>query len=187
MIDVKSYKGVIKMKKIGLICTTLLAGLSLTACSNSASQKSNKKSSSSSVTTTKAVKHHNVHKESKKDTQSSSSSAVSSQSNSQASQTSTQRSSQNGSQQQAVQSTQQSNSQQANNGQINNAQDALNAAKAKYGDQNGKIHWNCMIDGTTGKAINDGYYFVKGTADDGTMTGTQYSLRVYPDGTIKEN
>ena len=71
------------MKKIGLICAALLAGISLTACSNTASQKSNKKSSSSSVTTTKAVKHHNVHKESKKDTQSSSSSAVSSQSNSQ--------------------------------------------------------------------------------------------------------
>lgn len=101
------------MKKIGLICATLLAGISLTACSNTASQKSNKKSSSSSVTTTKAVKHHNVHKESKKDSQSSSSSAVSSQSNSQASQTSTQQSGQNGSQQQAVQSAQQSNSQQA--------------------------------------------------------------------------
>ncbi|WP_367333612.1 hypothetical protein [Limosilactobacillus sp.] len=92
------------MKKIGLICVALLAGISLTACSNSASQKSNKKSSSSSVTTTKAVKHHKVRKESKKDTQSSSSSAVSSQSNSQASQTTTRQSSQNSSQQQAVQS-----------------------------------------------------------------------------------
>ena len=98
------------MKKIGLICAALLAGISLTACSNTASQKSNKKSSSSSVTTTKAVKHHNVHKESKKDTQSSSSSAVSSQSNSQASQTPTQQSGQNSSQQQAVQSASQSNS-----------------------------------------------------------------------------
>lgn len=70
---------------------------------------------------------------------------------------------------------------------INSPDQAIAAVKAKYGDQNGKIHWNCMIDGTTGKAINDGYYFVKGTANDGTMTGTQYSLRVYPDGTIKEN
>ncbi len=88
------------MKKIGLICAALLAGISLTACSNSASQKSNKKSSSSSVTTTKAVKHHKVRKESKKDTQSSSSSAVSSQSNSQASQTSTQQSVQSSNNQQ---------------------------------------------------------------------------------------
>ena len=82
------------MKKIGLICAALLAGISLTACSNSASQKSNKKSSSSSITTTKAVKHHNVHKES------SSSSAVSSQSNSQANQTSTQQSVQSSNNQQ---------------------------------------------------------------------------------------
>ena len=119
MIDVKSYKGVIKMKKIGLICAALLAGISLTACSNSASQKSNKKSSSSSVTTTKAVKHHKVRKESKKEPQSSSSSAVSNQSNSQASQTSTQQSSQNGSQQQAVQSAQQSNSQSASQSNSN--------------------------------------------------------------------
>ena len=86
------------MKKIGLICAALLAGISLTACSNSASQKSNKKSSSSSVTTTKAVKHHNVHKESKKDTQSSSSSSTSS--DSQASQTSTQQSVQSSNNQQ---------------------------------------------------------------------------------------
>lgn len=105
------------MKKIGLICTALLAGISLTACSNSVSQKSNKKSSSSSITTTKAVKHHNVHKGSKKDTQSSSSSATSS--DSQVSQTSTQQSGQNSSQQQAVQSTQQSNSQQASQSNSN--------------------------------------------------------------------
>jgi len=45
------------MKKLGLICASLVMGISLAACSNSASQNSNKKSSSSSVTT-KAVKHH---------------------------------------------------------------------------------------------------------------------------------
>ena len=178
------------MKKIGLICAALLAGISLTACSNSASQKSNKKSSSSSVTTTKAVKHHKVRKESKKDTQSSSSSAVSSQSNSQASQTSTQQSSQNGSQQQAVQSAQQSNSQQANNGQINNAQDALNAAKAKYGDGNGNYHWTIMYDADTNQPIQnpDGSYFVKAIdPTQGTMTGTAQSVNVYPDGSMTNN
>lgn len=178
------------MKKIGLICAALLAGISLTACSNTASQKSNKKSSSSSVTTTKAVKHHNVHKESKKDTQSSSSSAVSSQSNSQVSQTSTQQSGQNGSQQQAVQSAQQSNSQQANNGQINNAQDALNAAKAKYGDGNGNYHWTIMYDADTNQPIQnpDGSYFVKAIdPTQGTMTGTAQSVNVYPDGSMTNN
>ena len=176
------------MKKIGLICAALLAGISLTACSNTASQKSNKKSSSSSVTTTKAVKHHNVHKESKKDTQSSSSSAVSSQSNSQASQTSTQQSGQNSSHQQAVQSAQQSNSQQANNGQINNAQDALNAAKAKYG--NGNYHWTIMYDADTNQPIQnpDGSYFVKAIdPTQGTMTGTAQSVNVYPDGSMTNN
>ncbi|MCC6110355.1 hypothetical protein LA428_01575 [Limosilactobacillus fermentum] len=105
------------MKKIGLICVAALMGMVLTACGNSASQKSNKKSSSSSVTTTKAVKHHKTHKESKENTQSSSSSATSS--DSQASQTSTQQSSQNVSQQQAVQSTQQSNSQPASQSNSN--------------------------------------------------------------------
>lgn len=175
------------MKKIGLICAALLAGISLTACSNSASQKSNKKSSSSSVTTTKAVKHHKVRKESKKDTQSSSSSVASSQSNSQ---TSTQQSGQNSSQQQAVQSAQQSNSQQANNGQINNAQDALNAAKAKYGDGNGNYHWTVMYDADTGQPMKnaDGSYFVKAIdPTQGTMTGTAQSVNVYPDGSMINN
>ena len=182
--------GVIKMKKIGLICATALMGMSLAACSNSASQKSNKKSSSSSVTTTKAVKHHNVHKESKKATQSSSSSVAPSQSNSQSSQTTTQQSSQNGSQQQAVQSTQQSNSQSANNGQINNAQDALNAAKAKYGDGNGNYHWTIMYDADTNQPIQnpDGSYFVKAIdPTQGTMTGTAQSVNVYPDGSMTNN
>lgn len=175
------------MKKIGLICAALLAGISLTACSNTASQKS-ATSSSSSITTTKAVKHHKVRKESKKDTQSSSSSATSS--DSQVSQTSTQQSIQNSSQQQAVQSTQQSNSQQVNNGQINNAQDALNAAKAKYGDGNGNYHWTIMYDADTNQPIQnpDGSYFVKAIdPTQGTMTGTAQSVNVYPDGSMTNN
>lgn len=97
------------MKKIGLICATVLMGLTLTACGSSSAQKSNKRNSSSSVTTTKAVKHHRTHKKSKENTQSSSSSATSS--DSQASQTSTQ--------QQAVQSTQQSNLQPASQSNSN--------------------------------------------------------------------
>ncbi len=103
------------MKKIGLICAALLAGISLTACSNTASQKSNKKSSSSSVTTTKAVKHHKVRKESKKNQQSLSSSAASSSSqSSQVTQFSAQQSGQNtkqgSAQQQTTQSSNNSNS-----------------------------------------------------------------------------
>ena len=72
---------------------------------------------------------------------------------------------------------------------INNADAAVNAAHSKYGDQNGYIHWGYMIDAETGQPIRnaDGSYFVKGTADDGTMTGTQYSLNVYPDGSMTSN
>ena len=50
--------GVIEMKKIGLICATLLAGLSLSACNNMASQQSHKARSAS----VKVVKHHRAHK-----------------------------------------------------------------------------------------------------------------------------
>ena len=62
------------MKKIGLICAALLAGISLTACSNSSSQKSTTSSSSS----TKVVKHHEKAKSEKKQSQSSSNSEQSS-------------------------------------------------------------------------------------------------------------
>lgn len=178
------------MKKIGLICATVLMGLTLTACGSSSSQKSTKISSSSS--STKSVQKHKSAKKNKqeKKKQSSISSASSSSSNSQASQTSTQQSSQNSSQQQAVQSTQQSNSQPANNGQINNAQDALNAAKAKYGDGNGNYHWTIMYDADTNQPIQnpDGSYFVKAIdPTQGTMTGTAQSVNVYPDGSMTNN
>ena len=67
------------MKKIGLACVTILAGLSLAGCNNLASQ-SHKTASSSSTTSTKVVKHHKTHKKAaKKDKQSSSSSNDSSQ------------------------------------------------------------------------------------------------------------
>lgn len=178
------------MKKIGLICATVLMSLTLTACGSSSSQKSTKISSSSS--STKSVQKHKSAKKNKqeKKKQSSISSASSSSSNSQAGQTSTQQSSQNSSQQQAVQSAQQSNSQPANNGQINNAQDALNAAKAKYGDGNGNYHWTIMYDADTNQPIQnpDGSYFVKAIdPTQGTMTGTAQSVNVYPDGSMTNN
>lgn len=178
------------MKKIGLICATVLMSLTLTACGSSSSQKSTKISSSSS--STKSVQKHKSAKKNKqeKKKQSSISSASSSSSNSQASQTSTQQSSQNSSQQQAVQSAQQSNSQLTNNGQINNAQDALNAAKAKYGDGNGNYHWTIMYDADTNQPIQnpDGSYFVKAIdPTQGTMTGTAQSVNVYPDGSMTNN
>lgn len=121
---------------------------------------------------------------------STSSSATQSNDNSSSTQNQKQQTSQSqikdtGSQSQQTSPTKNSNSSNV----IGNAQDAVNAARAKYGDNNGNVHWNYMIDGTTGQPIKnpDGSYFVKGTADDGTMTGTQYSVNVHPDGSITEN
>lgn len=72
------------MKKIGLICATVLMSLTLTACGSSSAQKSTKSSSSSS--STKSVQKHKSAKKNKqeKKKQSSISSASSSSSQSQA-------------------------------------------------------------------------------------------------------
>lgn len=59
------FLGENKLKKISLICSTVLIGLALTACGNSSSQKSTNSSNSSSKTT-KVVKHHKVKKTTKK-------------------------------------------------------------------------------------------------------------------------
>lgn len=156
------------MKKISLIVAAVLASLTLAACGNSASQHKAKRTNSSSK-----VVHHKKQQHKKKAASSSSSSSSSVQSSS-----NQQQQSQQG--QQTQQSSQQG---------INNADAAVAAAKAKYGDQNGRVHWGYMIDGSTGQPIRnaDGSYFVKGTADNGTMTGTEYSVNVHPDGSITSN
>ena len=183
------FLGENKLKKISLICSTVLIGLALTACGNSSSQKSTTSSNSLSKAT-KVVKHHKKANSEKKQSQSSTNSQQGSSQNANGQSTNTQQSGQNSSQQQAVQSTQQSNSQQANNGQINNAQDALNAAKAKYGDGNGNYHWTVMYDADTGQPMKnaDGSYFVKAIdPTQGTMTGTAQSVNIYPDGSMTNN
>lgn len=160
------------MKKISLIAAAMLASLSLAACGNSASQHKAKRANSSS----KVVhhKHHKKQQHKKKAASSSSSSSSSAQSSS-------------SNQQQQSQQGQQT--QQSSQHGVNNADAAVAAAKAKYGDQNGRVHWGYMIDGSTGQPIRnaDGSYFVKGTADNGTMTGTEYSVNVHPDGSITSN
>lgn len=161
------------MKKIFLICTTILVCGSLAACGNQSSSKA----SSSSKTSSKVVKKHK--KQNKKKQSSSSSASSTSSSKSQQGQNST-----------TPSQTQQNNPQAANNGQINNAQDALNAAKAKYGDGNGNYHWTVMYDAGTGQPIRnaDGSYFVKAIdPTQGTMTGTAQSVNVYPDGSMTNN
>lgn len=84
------------MKKIGLICAALLAGISLTACSNTASQKSATSSSSS----TKVVKHHEKAKSEKKQSNSNSNSKQSSLQSANSQSTSTQQSVQSSNNQQ---------------------------------------------------------------------------------------
>ena len=165
------------MKKIGLICAVVLAGMSLTACGN---QSSKKASSSSKASSSKVVKHHKHKKQNKKEQNTSSSNS--------ASQKNTNNQQKNQSQQQNIQSNTSHASQQANG--INNAQDALNAAKAKYGDGNGNYHWTIMYDAGTGQPIRnaDGSYFVKAIdPTQGTMTGTAQSVNVYPDGSMTNN
>lgn len=101
------------MKKIGLICITLLAGLSLSACSNLASQQSHKTPSSSS-SSTKVVNHH---KQKHRQTKSSSSRPVSSN-NDNFSSTDKNTADSNGQDKQQVQNSQQSNEYQSQpNGQ----------------------------------------------------------------------
>ena len=161
------------MKKIGLICAVALAGISLAACGN---QSSSKASSSSKTSSSKVVKSHK--KQNKKKQNTSSSKAASTSSEKASSQ----------SQQQNNQSNVSHTTQQASS--INNAQDALNAAKAKYGDGNGNYHWTIMYDAGTGQPIRnaDGSYFVKAIdPTQGTMTGTAQSVNVYPDGSMTNN
>ena len=161
------------MKKIFLICTTILVCGSLAACGNQSSKES---SSSSKASSSKVVKSHK--KQNKKKQNTSSSKAASTSSEKASSQT----------QQQNNQSNVSHTTQQASS--INNAQDALNAAKAKYGDGNGNYHWTIMYDASTGQPIRnaDGSYFVKAIdPTQGTMTGTAQSVNVYPDGSMTNN
>lgn len=157
------------MKKFSLLCITALTCMSLAACGSSSSHKSSASSHSSS----KVVKKH--HKKQNKKKQSSSSSTSSNTNNTQ----------------NAQQTKQQGNTQvsQQNNGtRVNNANDAVAAARAKYGDDGGRVHWGYMIDASTSHPIRnaDGSYFVKGT-DDQTMSGTRYSVNVNPDGSMTSN
>ena len=167
------------MKKIGLICTALLVCGSLTACGSQSTKAKNSSSEISSLKKENSQLKHKHHKKQNKKKQNTSSSKVASTSSEKAS---------SQTQQQNNQSNVSHTTQQANG--INNAQDALNAAKAKYGDGNGNYHWTIMYDAGTGQPIRnaDGSYFVKAIdPTQGTMTGTAQSVNVYPDGSMTNN
>ena len=162
------------MKKLTLLCIAAITCLSLSACGSQTTKKSDSSSKSSS---SKVVK---KHKKQNKKKQSSSSSASSNSNSQNNNQTNNQT---NASTQQATQS---SNSQKG----VNNADEALAAARAKYGDGNGNYHWTVMYDADTGQPIRnaDGSYFVKAIdPTQGTMTGTAQSVNVYPDGSMTNN
>lgn len=168
------------MKKIGLICALLMLCGGLTACGSQSTKAKNSSSEISSLKKENSQLKHNHHKKQNKKKQSSSSSASSNSNSQNNNQTNNQT---NASTQQATQS---SNSQKG----VNNADEALAAARAKYGDGNGNYHWTVMYDADTGQPIRnaDGSYFVKAIdPTQGTMTGTAQSVNVYPDGSMTNN
>lgn len=170
------------MKK-GLISTfAIIACLGLTGCGTTNNKQAEESSEASSLKKDNAKLKSSINKKKQKEKEQNTSSSNS------ASQKSTNNKQSSQSQQQNSQSNTSHASQQANG--INNAQDALNAAKAKYGDGNGNYHWTIMYDAGTGQPIRnaDGSYFVKAIdPTQGTMTGTAQSVNVYPDGSMTNN
>lgn len=170
------------MKK-GLISTfAIIACLGLAGCGTTNNKQAEESSEASSLKKDNAKLKSSINKKKQKEKEQNTSSSNS------ASQKNTNNKQKNQSQQQNIQSNTSHASQQANG--INNAQDALNAAKAKYGDGNGNYHWTIMYDAGTGQPIRnaDGSYFVKAIdPTQGTMTGTAQSVNVYPDGSMTNN
>ena len=168
------------MKK-GLISTfAIITCLGLAGCGTTNNKQAEESSEASSLKKDNAKLKSSINKkkQNKKKQNTSSSKVASTSSEKASSQT----------QQQNNQSNVSHTTQQASS--INNAQDALNAAKAKYGDGNGNYHWMIMYDASTGQPIRnaDGSYFVKAIdPTQGTMTGTAQSVNVYPDGSMTNN
>lgn len=170
------------MKK-GLISTfAIITCLGLAGCGTTNNKQAEESSEASSLKKDNAKLKSSINKKKQKEKEQNTSSSNS------ASQKNTNNQQKNQSQQQNSQSNTSHASQQANG--INNAQDALNAAKAKYGDGNGNYQWTIMYDAGTGQPIRnaDGSYFVKAIdPTQGTMTGTAQSVNVYPDGSMTNN
>ncbi|MCI1287273.1 MAG: hypothetical protein LKG36_01415 [[Lactobacillus] timonensis] len=159
------------MKRITLLAFTALACCSLAGCGQN-SKQAKQASEASSLKAANAKLKKKISKKKHHQNKPASSSAVSSSTN-----------------QNNQQSMQSSDNQQSSSPQsVNNADQAVAAARAKYGDDNGTVHWGYMTDYPSGQPtrFSDGSYFIKGT-DGQTMSGTRYSLRVYPDGSIVSN
>lgn len=157
------------MKKIGLICATLLASLSLSACNNLASQQ-HKASSSSSA---KVVKYHKAHKKvsKKANKKKQSSSSVSASTINQSTQSSQQQTtssstvqSSSSSQPNAWNSRQQARDQASQNG----GPTTEDQARAMLGGANGDLQ-------------------ATRTSNGWTFSGDGYTATVNDDGTISHN
>ena len=170
------------MKKVLISTFAVVACLGLAGCGTTNSKQARENSEASSLKKDNARLKSSINKRKQKEKKQNTSSSNS------ASQKNTNNQQKNQSQQQNNQSNVSHTTQQASS--INNAQDALNAAKAKYGDGNGNYHWTIMYDASTGQPIRnaDGSYFVKAIdPTQGTMTGTAQSVNVYPDGSMTNN
>lgn len=153
------------MKKIGLLCATLLASISLSGCNNLASQHSHKASSSSS---TKVVKHHHKKQHQRAQSSSTSSSSSTSQTNQQSQ-----------SQASSVQSTQPSKSSQPN--AWNSQQQACDQAAQNGGPTTSEDQARAMLGGANGDLQ------ATRTSNGWTFSGDGYTATVNDDGTILHN
>ena len=157
------------MKKIGLICATLLAGLSLSACNNLASQSHKASSSRSS---TKVVKHHKHHAKKEKKQSSSSSSTSSSVMSESAQQNNQQQSS-------TTQSTQQSST----NSQPDawSGQQQAQSQAVQSGSPTSEDQARAMLGGANGDLQ------ATRTSNGWTFSGDGYTATVGDDGSISHN
>lgn len=157
------------MKKLGLICATLLAGLSLSACNNLASQSHKVSSSSSS---TRVVKHHRHHTKKEKKQSSSSSSTSSSVTSESAQQNNQQQPS-------ATQSTQQSSAS-SQPAAWSSQQQAQNQA-TQNGSPTSEDQARAMLGGANGDLQ------ATRTSNGWTFSGNGYTATVGDDGSISRN
>lgn len=156
------------IKKAGVLCGALLMGTLLGACGNRQAQSNRNSQEYSSL-----KKKNSQLKKQASDSTSSSLSASSSTTSTNAQQSNDQK---------LIDSTQTSNGQTVT---VSNQDQAIAIVRAKYGDNNGEWHWECLSGGD-----DDGYYFVKAISKsaiaNGSMTGTAKSVKVYHDGSIDE-
>ena len=162
------------MKKIGLICATVLMSLTLTACGSSSSQKPTKISSSSS--STKSVQKHKSAKKNKQEKKKQSS--ISSTSSSSSQSAAQQNTNQDRSQQQTTQASQSSNSNNSSaNGNTSSGIDNFNGDIHDFVNTYGETMAAYKID--HGMSVKDALY---STPDSMKTSGELQDQHMYEQG-----